>query len=142
MPSEELKSQILKLKTTTQISNLMKETNLNKRTYIFALKIIKFVENLPKDSSSQIMGRQLLRSGTSVPANIIEAHSASSKRDFINFYNHSLKSANESKLWIALLRDANKIERKEAETLIQETSEIAKMIASSILTMKGKRFEL
>jgi len=120
----------------------MKETNLNKRSYVYAVKIIKFVESLPKSSTCKIIGNQLLRSGTSISANIIEAHSASSKKDFINFYNHSLKSANESKLWIALLKDTDKIKKEDSEVLIQETSELANMIASSILTLKGKRFEL
>jgi len=110
-----------------------------KRSYIYALKVIKFVEKLRNDSASQIMGKQLLRSGTSVSANLVEAKSASSKKDYINFYQHSLKSANESKLWIGLLRDANKAEEKDAEELLKETNEIANILASSILTMKGKR---
>jgi four helix bundle protein len=113
--------------------------DLYKRTYIYALKVIKFVEKLPKDSASQIMGRQLLRSGTSVSANLIEAKSASSKKDYINFYHHSLKSANESKLWIGLLRDSGRVERGESESLLKETIEIANILASSILTMKGKK---
>ena len=121
---------------------MAKEKNLKKRVYIYALEVIKFVEKLPKDSVGQILGKQLLRSGTSVTSNIIEAQSASSKKDFINFYNHSLKSANESKLWIALLRDADKVDGKNAEDLLQETKEIANMIASSIITMKENKRDL
>lgn len=74
-----------------------------------------------------------------MPANIFEAKSASSKKDYINFYNHSLKSANESKLWICYLRDANKIDTKISQEILQETNEIANILASSILTMKNKR---
>lgn len=116
-----------------------KESNLKKRVYLYALKIIKFVEKLPRDSPCKIMGNQLLRSGTSVAANIVEAQGTSSKKDFVNFYHHSLKSANETKLWIGLLRDAGKIEKAKAEDLLEETKEVANMIASSILTIKGKR---
>ncbi len=85
------------------------------------------------------MGRQLLRSGTSIIANYIEANSASSKKDFINFFTHSLKSANESKVWLALIKDTNKSDETENEWLISELKEIANIIAASILTMKGKK---
>ena len=85
------------------------------------------------------MGKQLLRSGTSILANYIEANSASSKKDFINFFTHSLKSANESKVWLCLLRDTSKEEKNKLEWLLTESLEISNVLASSILTMKGKR---
>ena len=66
------------------------------------------------------------------------AKSSSSKRDFIKFYEIALKSANETKYWLALLRDALNIDGTEIKYLIQETEEIAKMIAASLLTMKNK----
>ena len=119
-------------------SNNLKQ-DLYKRTYVYALKVIRFVEKLQKDSASQIMGNQLLRSGTSAAANLIEAKSASSKKDYINFYQHSLKSANESKLWIGLLKDSGRANKTEAECLLKETIEIANILASSVLTMKGKK---
>ena len=85
------------------------------------------------------MGKQLLRSGTSILANYIEADSASSKKDFLNFFTHSLKSANESKVWLALLRDTDKGDKVELKWLLEELTEVANVIAASILTMKGKR---
>ena len=109
------------------------------RVYKYGLEIIQCVENLSKDQSSKILGNQLLRSGTSVVANIIEAKSASSKRDYINFYHHALKSANESKLWICYLRDTKKIDSQKSEKILKETAEIANILAASILTMKNKR---
>lgn len=66
------------------VSNL--KMNLKKRVYNWVLRLIKFIDKLPNDSICQIMGKQLLRSGTSVLANYIEANSASSKKDFINFH--------------------------------------------------------
>ena len=71
--------------------------DLKKRSYIYSLDVIKFLECLPKDYIAQTIGKQLLRSATSVGANIVEAQAASSKKDFANFYNHALKSSNESK---------------------------------------------
>ncbi|MBI4992639.1 MAG: four helix bundle protein [Candidatus Magasanikbacteria bacterium] len=64
---------------------------------------------------------------------------ASSKKDFINYFNHSLKSANESKVWICLLRDLNKGDSKEIKWLLEELVEISKVLAASILTLKGKK---
>jgi len=110
-----------------------------KRLYKWVLRLVKFIETLPKSNVADIMGKQLLRSGTSILANYIEANSASSKKDFINFFTHALKSANESKVWITLLRDLEKGEKTELEWLLKELLEIANILASSILTMKGKR---
>lgn len=117
------------------------KNDFNKRIYKYALNVIKFVDKLPKDSTSQVMAKQLIRSGTSVSANIIEAKAASSKKDYINFYLHALKSANESKLWIGLLRDSGKIETVDANELLNETTEIAKILGASVVTMKKNNKE-
>jgi four helix bundle protein len=109
------------------------------RLYNWVLKIIKAIDKLSKDSVSEIMGKQLLRSATSVLANYIEAKSASSKKDFINFFTHSLKSANESGVWLTLLKDTGKLTSENFELLNKERQEVANIIASSIITMKGKR---
>lgn len=115
------------------------KTEFKRRIYAWALRLIKFIDKLPKDSVCSVMGNQLLRSGTSILANYVEANSASSKKDFINFFNHSLKSANESKVWICFLRDTGKGDKKEIEWLLKELIEISNVIASSIITLKGKR---
>ena len=112
--------------------------NLKNRTYIYALEIIKFLEILPRDYVSQTIGRQLLRSATSIGANIIEAQVLSSRKDFSNFYRHSLKSSNESKFWLALLKDSNKAPADKVEPVLAETNEIANILAASILTIKRK----
>lgn len=109
-----------------------------RRLYNFVLRLVKFIDKLPRNSVTDVMGKQLLRSGTSILANYIEANSASSKKDFINFFTHSLKSANESKVWICLLKDTGKGEKQELEYLLKELTEIANIIASSIITLKGK----
>ncbi len=115
------------------------KAEFKKRLYDWVLRLIKFIDKLPKDSVCLIMGKQLLRSGTSVLANYTEANSASSRKDFINFFTHSLKSANESKVWLCLLRDTDKGDKKELEYLLNELVEIANIIASSILTLKNKK---
>jgi len=113
--------------------------DFKKRTYIYALEVIKFLESVPKDYIAQTIGKQFLRSATSIGANIIEAQASSSRKDFANFYSHSLKSANESKFWLGLLRDSNKAPSEKVNPILNETNELANILASSILTMKGKK---
>lgn len=129
---------MLKLKTTTQ-NSLSKSSNLRFRAYNFSLEIIKFVASFPSIRVFWTISDQLLRSATSIGANIIEAKSSSSKRDFIRFYEIALKSANETKYWLYLLKDSGLIEEEKIQFLIRESEEIAKMLASSLLTLKGKR---
>jgi four helix bundle protein len=101
-----------------QNDKLKFKNEFKKRLYNWVLRLIKFIDKLPKDSVCMIMGKQLLRSGTSILANYIEANSASSKKDFINFFTHSLKSANESKVWLSLLKDTGKGEQNELKYLL------------------------
>ena len=112
---------------------------LKQRAYIYALKIIKFIDSLSKDQSCKVIGAQLLRSATSIGANIIEAQAGSTRKDFTNFFSYALESANESKFWLGLLRDSGKANKKLANDLLTETTELANILGSSILTLKGKR---
>jgi len=109
------------------------------RLYSFVLKLISFIDNLPQDNVSRRISDQLLRSGTSILGNYIEGQAASSKKDFTNYFNHSLKSANESKLWLALLRDSNRANPDDVNLFLKDLDEIGKIFASSILTLKGKK---
>lgn len=110
-----------------------------KRLYSFVIKLIKFLEKLPKDRITQIIVDQLMRSGTSILGNYIEAQSASSKRDFTNFFNHSLKSTNESKLWFSVLKDTDRGDKGEIAWFLQELEETGNIFGSSILSLKGRR---
>jgi four helix bundle protein len=113
--------------------------DFKKRIKQFVLNLICFIDSLSRNRTCNIIGNQLLRSGTSIGANYFEARAANSKNDFINFFNHSLKSANESKFWLELLIDTKKCNYSEANKLFKEVDEIANIFASSILTLKGKK---
>lgn len=113
---------------------LRKQTK--KRLYTFVLKLIKLLDLLPKDRTSSAIHGQLIRSGTSILANYIEGQSASSKKEFVLFMQYCLKSANESKVWIALLRDSSRIKKEESTWFLDELEEISKIFASSIITLK------
>lgn len=112
------------------------------RIYKYILRLVKFVSALPRTPVILEIIRQLMRSGTSIGANYFEAYAASSKRDFQNFFRHSLKSANETLFWLAVLKDSSLLPKKlenECIWLLGETKQLAKIFASSIITMKGNR---
>ena len=115
------------------------KTELKYRAYKYSIAIIEFLDSLPKDVSTTVITKQLLRSATSIGANVVEAKGASSKRDFTNFFNYALKSANESLYWLVLLRDAKNINDSRLEYLLNETKELANILGSSVLTLRGKR---
>lgn len=115
------------------------KSNIRYRAYKFSLDIINLVKQFPEKRVYWVIGDQLLRSATSIGANLIEAKAASSKRDFIKFYEIALKSGNETIYWLYLLRDSSLTENSELERLIKETKEITNMLGSSLLTMKKKK---
>lgn len=128
------------LKTQNQNSNLKsKKENLRYRAFNFSLLVINFINKTPKNQIVSIIFDQLLRSSTSIGANLVEAKSSSSKKDFIHYYEIALKSANETLYWLSLLKESKIINNEKIITLIKETKEIANMIAGSLLTMKNKR---
>lgn len=112
---------------------------LKRRIYKFILELIKFIKTLPhNDNLCRVASDQLIRSGTSIGANYIEAIAGSSKKDFTNFLSHSLKSANESKFWLAILRDTNSGNKEEINRLLNELIEISNILAKSVKTLRGK----
>ena len=115
------------------------KSDLKHRAYQYSITTIEFIDTLSRDTTTDVIAKQLLRSATSIGANIVEAKGASSKRDFTNFFSHALKSANESLYWLGLLRDAKKVNSAELEYLLNETAELANMLGSSVLTLKGKK---
>ena len=116
-----------------------RKNEFKRRLYNFVLKLIEFIDALPQDNVSRRIGDQLLRSGTGILGNYVEAQSSASKREFVKYFNISLRSTNESKMWIALLRDSKRARPKSVQWFLDELDEFAKIFASSILTAKGKR---
>jgi len=129
--------QSLKVKSQNHSSKV--KTDLKERCYGFSLKTIKFIETLPDTRLYWTLTTQLLSSATSIGANIIEAKSASSKRDFTKFFEIALKSANETTYWLGLLRDALRINSAQIDDLVRESGELSRIIAASLLTLKNKR---
>ncbi len=111
--------------------------DFRKRCQIYSLSVIRFIENLPDSKAYRILSDQIIRSSTSIGANYAEAKAASSKKDFIRYYEIALKSANESIYWLELLRDLTS-DKDRINKILEETQEIASIIGASILTMKNK----
>jgi four helix bundle protein len=116
----------------------MKHRNLQLRTKQFALEVIKFCESLAKDETSKVLGRQLLRSGTSVGANYRAVCRAKSRADFISKFGNVLEEADESAFWIELLLDAGKAKAEQTGRLLREANELVAIAISSMNTARGK----
>ncbi len=109
------------------------------RAFYLSINIIKFIAGLEKNDYIRIISNQLIRCVTSIGANIVEAKASSSKREFLNYFQIALKSANETNYWLAMLRELLPNKRGDIDVFIKEVTEISKIIGTSVLTMKGKR---
>ena len=114
-----------------------KPYDIKKRCYHFSRVLLSFVNKVKYERIHFSIFDQLLRSGTSIGANVVEGGVGSSKKDVINFYHIALKSANETKYWLCLIRDSFEYNIDEINSLISEADELSKIIASSIIKMKG-----
>ncbi len=122
-----------------QNDNVKFKMEFTKRLIRFSLRIIKFCEKIREDRNLWSITDQLLRSATSIGANVIEAKASSSKQDYLRFFQIALKSANETKYWLILVKESSIKHRAEADNLLNEAGEIAKILGAGVLTMKGKR---
>lgn len=125
-----------------QSHNSNPKTNLKLRAYNFSIDIIRLISVFPNHKVYSIIQDQLLRSATSIGANIVEAKSSSSKKDFIKFYDIALKSANETQYWLCLVRDSTDFGKKNQDKIqkkIDEAVELSNMLGSSLLTMKNRK---
>lgn len=104
------------------------------RSIDFSIRVIKLTELFPKKRQFWIIADQIIRSACSIGANMTEASSASSKKDYINFYSYALKSANETKYWLVILTKL--WSNPQVKVLTVEVEELARILAASIITMK------
>src|ERR1043165_6246664 len=114
----------------------MNNENLKLRTKQFALRVIKLVESLPHDPTANVLGRQLLRAGTSVGANYRAACRRKSTADFISKMGTVEEEADESGYWMELLAESGKIKPGKISALMQEASELTAIAVSSITTAR------
>jgi len=111
---------------------------MKKRTKQFALRVIRLVESLPKGRTTEVLGRQLLRSGTSVGANYRSACRARSTADFISKMGIVEEEADESLFWMELLVESGIMKTVKLEPLLKEADELLAIAVSSIKTAKSR----
>ena len=116
----------------------MNEREFKDRTKRFALRVIKLVTSLPKGLVADVIGRQLLRSGTSVGANYRAACRGRSTADVVNKLGLVEEEADESLFWMELLVDAQIVSSKRLAALMTEANEITAMVVASIKTLKRR----
>lgn len=120
---------------------ISKKDDAKERSYKFALQIISLVDGMKQDLASQTIARQVLRSASSIGANIVEAQASPTRRDFALFLHHALKSANETGYWLKLIRDSNRVSAVQANALISECDQLAKILGASLVTVKNRGVE-
>ena len=112
---------------------------LQNKSYDFALLIVKLSRKLMKNDKEFILSKQLMRSGTSVGANIIEANGAISKADFSAKMSIAYKECLESKYWLSILKDSGDLIEGEFQNLFQKADEICKILFSILKTTRIKK---
>jgi len=116
--------------------NGKKDYPILERTYQWSLSVIELCYKLPDVKLGKVLFHQLVRSSTSVAANLVEGSSGLSKKDFLKCFGISLKECNESKLWLRYIVDTKLLEANLVENILQEATELAKIISAIIIKTK------
>ncbi len=116
----------------------MKNSIVKDKSYIFALEIIQLVQKLVNEKKEFVLSKQLLRSGTSIGANIEEALGGQSTKDFLSKISIAYKEGRESDYWLRLLKDSNFIDTNEFENINFKLEELLKILSKIQITLKTK----
>jgi four helix bundle protein len=117
----------------------MKEGALQVKSYAFASRIVKAYKYLATEQKEFVLSKQLLRSGTSIGANVEEAIAGSSRADFANKLAIAAKEARETRYWLRLLHDNAYLPESVFTSLHEQCLELIRMLNSSLLTTKGNK---
>lgn len=116
----------------------MKENLAYNRSFKFAIRIVNLYKYLCQDKKEFVLSKQVLRSGTSIGANINEAIQAQSKKDFLSKMNIALKEASETQYWLKLLKETDYITEKLFESIFDECKQLNNLLVSIVKTTKEK----
>ena len=112
---------------------------LRDRTKSFALRIIRLFSALPKNEAARVLGRQMLRSATSVGAHCREGHRSRSDAELISKYEGALQELDETMYWLELLVEAEIVKAERLQPLMVEANEIISILVASVRTIKRRR---
>ncbi|PJE67573.1 four helix bundle protein [Candidatus Shapirobacteria bacterium CG10_big_fil_rev_8_21_14_0_10_40_9] len=113
--------------------------DFNERTFEFSIRVIKLFQTLSKTEINLILGKQLLRSATSIGANYREANESRTKKDFIHNAIICKKEAKETKYWLELISEINPTLKGRMEKILLETDELIKILSKMILNAETKK---
>ena len=111
---------------------------LAEKTVDFAVRIVKFYKYLCDEKKEYVLSKQILRSGTSIGANVRESKNAQSRADFVSKLNIALKEADETEYWLEVMLKSDLVKENQIEKLVANLKEIIAILVSSIKTMKMK----
>ena len=117
------------------------ETTVASKSFQFAIRIVNLYKHLAEQKKEFVLSKQILRCGTSVGANVAEAHDAQSRADFISKQNIALKEANETEYWLRLLHATDYITDAEFNSLCSDCQELQKMLIAIVKTSKTQKKE-
>lgn len=120
-------------KMKTENGNILEE-----KTVDFAVRIVKFYKYLCDEKKEYVLSKQILRSGTSIGANVRESKNAQSRADFVSKLNIALKEADETEYWLEVMLKSDLVKENQIEKLVANLKEIIAILVSSIKTMKMK----
>jgi four helix bundle protein len=111
-----------------------KDKKIKERAFDFAIEVIKLAQTLPKNTAGFALGKQILRSGTSIGANVEEATGARSKKEFTNCMNIAKREARETKYWLRLLQASKLLDNSKIQLLLDEVEIIIRILTSIVKT--------
>lgn len=115
------------------------EQTVEKKSFRFAVRAVKLYRYLAEEKREYVLSRQILRSGTSIGANIAEAEQAQSRADFIAKLSIALKEAVETNYWLRLLRETEYIQELEFQSLYQDCRELERILTTILKTTKQQQ---
>lgn len=113
------------------------ETDIVELSFEFAVKVVEAVGSLPRKTEGFELGRQLIRSGTSIGANVEEAQGARTKPEFINSMNIAKREARETRFWLRVLRAGSLLNQKTADPLIEDAECLIRVLTAIVKTAEG-----
>ena len=120
------------------MNNALPENFLREKSKRFAMRIVKLYQHVSEKSREGVLSKQILRSGTSIGANVCEAQYAQSQKDFVSKMSIALKESAETEYWLELLHEGDFITRKQFDSLREACIELLKMLTATVNTTKRK----
>ncbi len=118
---------------------MSEKIDLRKRTKLFAIRVIRLYSYLPKTTEAQVIGKQVIRSGTSVGAHVREANRSRSDAEMISKTEGALQELEETMYWLELLAEADIVKTDRLSDLINEANELTAILVTSVKTLKARR---